>query len=352
MREIRICTGYTVHGKPVALLPSGADAVAECVPVYEIAARLEREHGRRQDDRRAAGATRAPTSSGSRRSPACRSRWSRRGRTATRRSCCTTRSTDARRRRDDTPGGTAWRACTSAGTSTTRSSSGSRSIVHESGYDFDQIICIARGGMRVGDVLSRIYETPLAILSTHSYAAEGGTIRGELVIAEHMTMTSPRLGDARAARRRHGRLGPHARGRGKGAAASAGRSSRRCKTAVLWWKACSTFKPDYYVDYLPTIRGSTSRSRSTTRCGPDELRARLDGCPASADDADTGRIGDTSGLPRDFPARRLLTERSGATLRMVDRIRTVAKADVPRRHAANRQIRMRYGRLKSGTRNA
>jgi adenine/guanine phosphoribosyltransferase-like PRPP-binding protein len=66
--------------------------------------------------------------------------------------------------------------------------------VHESGYEFDQIICIARGGMRVGDVLSRIYERPLAILSTHSYAAEGGTIRGELVIAEHMTMTSPRLG--------------------------------------------------------------------------------------------------------------------------------------------------------------
>jgi adenylosuccinate synthase len=35
MSEIRICTGYTVHGSPVALLPSGADAVAECAPVYE-----------------------------------------------------------------------------------------------------------------------------------------------------------------------------------------------------------------------------------------------------------------------------------------------------------------------------
>jgi adenylosuccinate synthase len=35
MREIRICTSYTVRGNPVALLPSGADAVAECVPVYE-----------------------------------------------------------------------------------------------------------------------------------------------------------------------------------------------------------------------------------------------------------------------------------------------------------------------------
>ena len=67
--------------------------------------------------------------------------------------------------------------------------------VHRSGYPFNQIICIARGGLRVGDVLSRIYETPLAILSTHSYAEEGGTIRGELVIAEHMTMTAPRLGD-------------------------------------------------------------------------------------------------------------------------------------------------------------
>ena len=67
--------------------------------------------------------------------------------------------------------------------------------VHESGWRFNQIICIARGGLRVGDVLSRIFEVPLAILSTHSYTAEGGTIRGELVIAEHMTMTSPRLGD-------------------------------------------------------------------------------------------------------------------------------------------------------------
>ena len=24
-----------------------------------------------------------------------------------------------------------------------------------------------------------------------------------------------------------------------------------CKTAVLWWKACSVFKPDFHVEYLP-----------------------------------------------------------------------------------------------------
>jgi adenylosuccinate synthase len=35
MSSIRICTGYTVAGKPLALLPSGAEAVAQCEPVYE-----------------------------------------------------------------------------------------------------------------------------------------------------------------------------------------------------------------------------------------------------------------------------------------------------------------------------
>jgi adenylosuccinate synthase len=33
--EIRICTGYTSGGKSVSLLPPGADAVAQCLPIYE-----------------------------------------------------------------------------------------------------------------------------------------------------------------------------------------------------------------------------------------------------------------------------------------------------------------------------
>ena len=121
--------------------------------------------------------------------------------------------------------------------------------VFTSEYDFNQIICIARGGLRVGDVLSRIYEKPLAILSTHSYAAEGGTVRGELVIAEHMTMTSPRLGDRVL-------LVDDMVDSGHTLAAVYTTLPERwpvikaCKTAVLWWKACSVFRPDYYVDYL------------------------------------------------------------------------------------------------------
>jgi hypoxanthine phosphoribosyltransferase len=122
-------------------------------------------------------------------------------------------------------------------------------IVYRSGFTFNQIICIARGGLRVGDVLSRIFDMPLAILSTHSYAADGGTVRGELVIAEHMTMTRPTLGDrvllvddmvdsghtleavARTLPQRFPAI-------------------REMRTAVLWWKACSVYRPDYFVDYL------------------------------------------------------------------------------------------------------
>jgi len=123
-------------------------------------------------------------------------------------------------------------------------------VVHDSGYAFDQIVCIARGGLRVGDVLSRIYEKPLAILSTHSYAAESGTVRGDLVIAEHMTMTAPKLG--------HRILlcddmvdSGHTLEKVVATLPVRFPQIASMKTAVLWWKACSVFRPDFHVDYLP-----------------------------------------------------------------------------------------------------
>jgi hypoxanthine phosphoribosyltransferase len=122
--------------------------------------------------------------------------------------------------------------------------------VHQSGYPFNQIICLARGGLRVGDVLSRIFDQPLAILSTRSYTAEGGTMRGELVIAEHMTMTQSRLGERVL-------LVDDMVDSGHTLTAVHGELSRRfpliteLRTAVLWWKARSVFQPDYWVEYLP-----------------------------------------------------------------------------------------------------
>jgi len=152
-------------------------------------------------------------------------------------------------------------------------------IVYESEFRFDQIICLARGGLRVGDVLSRIYEHPLAILSTHSYAAEGGTLRGELVIADHMTMTRPRLGESVL-------LVDDMVDSGHTLAAVHAELPRRfphiaaIKTAVLWWKACSVFKPDYYVDYLPDNPWIHQPFEVYDSLRPADLRARL-GAPAS-----------------------------------------------------------------------
>ena len=45
--------------------------------------------------------------------------------------------------------------------------------VHDDGWEFNQVVCIAKGGMRVGDVFARIFNVPLAILSVESYKGEG-----------------------------------------------------------------------------------------------------------------------------------------------------------------------------------
>ncbi len=138
--------------------------------------------------------------------------------------------------------------------------------VHESAWRFNQVICIARGGLRVGDVLSRIYELPLAILSTHSYTAEGGTLRGQLVIAEHMTMTAPRLGDRVLLVDDMVDSG-HTLEAVNGSCRSAFPISPTCARRSSGTKAvrCSSLTTTSII--CLTARGSTSRSRSTTRFG-------------------------------------------------------------------------------------
>lgn len=146
--------------------------------------------------------------------------------------------------------------------------------VHESAFEFNQIICIARGGLRVGDVLSRIFDRPLAILSTHSYAAGGGTIRGELVIAEHMTMTAPRLGDRVL-------LVDDMVDSGNTLAKVVTTLPQRfphivaLKSAVLWWKACSVQAPDFHVEYLADNPWIHQPFEVYDNLRPDELAARF-----------------------------------------------------------------------------
>jgi uncharacterized protein len=120
--------------------------------------------------------------------------------------------------------------------------------INQSGADFDRILCLARGGLRVGDILSRIFNRPLAILAASSYDNDTHA-RGRLTIAGQITMTGDRLGDRVLLvddlvdsgitlqqtviwlRERYPEI-------------------REVRTAVIWYKAASVYQPDFYVNYL------------------------------------------------------------------------------------------------------
>ncbi len=124
-------------------------------------------------------------------------------------------------------------------------------IIHESAWKFDKIICLARGGVRVGDVLSRIYDVPLGILATSSYREAAGTQQGTLDIAQFITITRGTL-DGRVllvddmvdTGMTFNRVGEHLRTQFP--------DITEMKSAVLWWKGHAKASPDYYVEKLPT----------------------------------------------------------------------------------------------------
>ncbi|MBK7616046.1 MAG: phosphoribosyltransferase [Vitreoscilla sp.] len=122
--------------------------------------------------------------------------------------------------------------------------------VHNSGWEFDQILCLARGGMRPGDVLSRVFDKPLAIMSTSSYRADAGTIQGRLDMAKYITMPKGELA---------GRvlLVDDLADSGVTLKAVVERlrgfpSISDLRSAVIWNKAVSSYTPDYFVETLDT----------------------------------------------------------------------------------------------------
>jgi len=123
--------------------------------------------------------------------------------------------------------------------------------IHDSGWKFEKIICLARGGVRVGDVLSRIFDLPLGILATSSYREAAGTLQGQLDIAQFITITRGTL-DGRVllvddmvdTGLTFNRVGEHLR--------SQFPAIVEMRSAVLWWKGHSRATPDYYVEKLPT----------------------------------------------------------------------------------------------------
>ena len=122
--------------------------------------------------------------------------------------------------------------------------------IYESGWEFDQILCLARGGMRPGDVLSRIFDRPLGIMSTSSYRYEGGTLQGRLDMAKYITMPKGELAGRVLLVDDLADSGVTLR-----AVVDRLRSMPaivELRSAVIWVKGVSSYTPDYFVETLPT----------------------------------------------------------------------------------------------------
>lgn len=123
--------------------------------------------------------------------------------------------------------------------------------IYQSNWEFDTILCLARGGLRPGDILSRIFNKPLAIMSTSSYRAEAGTVQGNLDIARYITTPKGEIA---------GRvlLVDDLADSGHTLASVIKQLKTdyppivELRSAVIWTKAISVFTPDYSVEFLPT----------------------------------------------------------------------------------------------------
>ncbi|MBD7962200.1 MAG: phosphoribosyltransferase [Comamonas sp.] len=123
--------------------------------------------------------------------------------------------------------------------------------IHQSGWEFDTILCLARGGLRPGDILSRIFNKPLAIMSTSSYRAEAGKVQGHLDIGRFIATPKGEIA---------GRVLLVDDLADTGVTLNAVvkmlkenyQPITEMRTAVIWTKGVSTFKSDYSVEDLPT----------------------------------------------------------------------------------------------------
>ncbi len=154
--------------------------------------------------------------------------------------------------------------------------------VHQSGWQFDQILCLARGGLRPGDVFSRIFDVPLAILSVSSYREAAGTVQGDLDIARHITLTRGPLSgrillvdDLVDSGITLEKIQRHLQSDFPGVT--------ELKSAVIWYKACSLVRPDFYLEYLTSNPWIHQPFEEYDSLRPDQLAARLQNNPNSAD---------------------------------------------------------------------
>jgi len=145
--------------------------------------------------------------------------------------------------------------------------------VWESGWGFDAILCLARGGLRVGDVMSRLFDKPLGVLFTSSYRESAGTVQSRLLIADHISSAAPLpagrwllVDDLVDSGATLVEVIPHLK---------AQRSDvQEIRSAVIWRKGASVAEPDYYIEHLPTNPWIHQPFEEYDHMSPNDLKSR------------------------------------------------------------------------------
>ncbi|MFZ6817549.1 phosphoribosyltransferase [Undibacterium sp. Ji22W] len=121
--------------------------------------------------------------------------------------------------------------------------------IHESGLQFDHILCLARGGLRIGDVFSRLFKLPLSILSVSSYRGSSGQDQGQIQIGGSVASVEKSLrgrvllvDDLVDSGITFREVQPWLRNRYP--------EINEIKSAVIWVKSVSVVVPDFYLEYL------------------------------------------------------------------------------------------------------
>lgn len=149
-------------------------------------------------------------------------------------------------------------------------------LVYVSGRPFDHIVAIARGGLRVGDILSRILNTPLAVMAATSYRGPGGRHQGNLLLGSSLAMSSPGLGHRVLLVDDLADSGTTLETATQWLLSHHGIDLEEIATAVIWLKASSRFRPNFYAEYLehsPWIHQPFEKYETLT---PQELAKRFD----------------------------------------------------------------------------
>ena len=121
--------------------------------------------------------------------------------------------------------------------------------IYQSSWQFDHIVCLAKGGLRVGDILCRLYDKPLAILFSASYGGKNNRQRGQIKFSEHLSTIQP-LGDRILLVDDLVDSGVSLAESSNWLEAHYGENITDIRTAVIWYKSTSVKAPDYYVEYL------------------------------------------------------------------------------------------------------